>query len=354
MSRLTAELAARGHNVSLITMSAAKSDRYALSPGVERIALDMESVSRNGVEKVINTARRVVALGASIRKLRPDVIVSFVETTNVIVLLANLALRVPVVVSERSDPRRHRVGPETALLRIILYGMADALVVQTQSTLGWARGLPRQPPTYVIPNAMSVPPAAGVTEALRWKPFVLGVGRLSQEKGFDCLIRAFARVRPLRSELRLVILGEGRDREQLERLCAAEKVADAVHMPGHRATGEWLRHASIFVLPSRYEGFPNALGEAMAAAVPIVATRCQSGPEEMIEHGQSGLLVPVDDVDAMAQAIGQLATEAELARKLGESARQTAEKQFAPQSVWNRWEAVIQEAKLRRRGLAEF
>jgi glycosyltransferase involved in cell wall biosynthesis len=353
MSRLTAELAARGHSVSLITMSAAKSDRYALSPDVERIALDVESVSRNGLEKARNTARRVVALGASIRKLRPDVIVSFVETTNVIVLLANLALRVPVVVSERSDPRRHRVGRETALLRIILYGMADALVVQTQSTLGWARGLPRQPPTYVIPNAMSVPPAAGVTEVLRWKSFVLGVGRLSHEKGFDCLIRAFARARAVRSELRLVILGEGRDREKLERLCDEEKVADAVYMPGHRAAGEWLQHASMFVLSSRYEGFPNALGEAMAAALPIVATRCQSGPEEMIEHGRSGLLVPVDDVHAMAQAIRRLATEPELARTLGEGARQTAEKQFAPYTIWNRWEAVIHAARLRRRAFAE-
>lgn len=134
-------------------------------------------------------------------------------------------------------------------------------------------------------------------------PVVLGVGRLTRQKDFVTLIRAFAQVRRQRP-LRLIILGEGRDREALSQLAADEGVAADVAMPGFQANPyAWLAHASLFVLSSRWEGSPNALTEAMAVGVPVVSTDCRSGPRELLDGGRHAPLVPVGDVDALAAAM---------------------------------------------------
>jgi glycosyltransferase involved in cell wall biosynthesis len=174
--------------------------------------------------------------------------------------------------------------------------------------------------------------------------FILAVGRLSEEKGFDCLMRAFSLVRAEHPGLNLVILGEGRDRAKLESLRAELELNDCVLMPGHRAAAAWLQKASVFVLASRYEGFPNALAEAMAAGLPIVATRCRSGPEEMLEDGRDGFLVAVDDEQAMSERIKRLLGSQELRCAMGERARQVANTRFTPELIWAEWEKVIRSA----------
>jgi glycosyltransferase involved in cell wall biosynthesis len=134
-------------------------------------------------------------------------------------------------------------------------------------------------------------------------PVVLGVGRLTRQKDFASLIRAFAQVRRQRP-LRLIILGEGRDQDMLLQLAADEGVAADVALPGFQANPyAWLAHASLFVLSSRWEGSPNALTEAMAVGVPVVSTDCRSGPRELLDGGRYAPLVPVGDVDALAAAM---------------------------------------------------
>jgi glycosyltransferase involved in cell wall biosynthesis len=177
--------------------------------------------------------------------------------------------------------------------------------------------------------------------------YILAVGRLSHEKGFDSLLRAFAVLRAAEPGLKLVILGEGRDRAKLEALRAELKLDDSVLLPGHRPSTSWLNRAVMFVLSSRYEGFPNALAEAMAAGLPGVATRC-CGPEEMIQDGQDGFLVPVDDIDAMVARMRRLLSDKPLRELLGARARQVAETRFAPELIWNEWQNVIDQAIVNR------
>ena len=144
-------------------------------------------------------------------------------------------------------------------------------------------------------------------------PVILGVGRHHFQKGFDTLLRAFARVRQ-QMPARLVILGEGPERPNLERLAAELGVAADVDLPGFDPNPfRYMRRAGVFVLSSRYEGLPNVLIQALACGCPVVSTDCPSGPWEILDGGRYGALVPVDDVEAMAQAIvralsGQVAT----------------------------------------------
>lgn len=134
-------------------------------------------------------------------------------------------------------------------------------------------------------------------------PIVLGVGRLARQKNFPLLIDAFAAVRR-DTDARLVILGEGPERPHLERRIAEHGLADAVSLPGHVANPyAWMARAAVFVLSSSWEGFANVIAEALAVGTPVVATDCPSGPAEVLDGGEHGLLVPMDDAAAMADAI---------------------------------------------------
>jgi glycosyltransferase involved in cell wall biosynthesis len=134
-------------------------------------------------------------------------------------------------------------------------------------------------------------------------PIILGVGRLVRAKDYPTLLRAFAKLHSQR-DCRLVILGEGKERQNLAALARNLKVREYVDMPGHVANPfAYMSRAAQFVLSSAWEGSPNALIEALALGLPVVATDCRSGPREILANGRYGLLVPVGDVDALAEAI---------------------------------------------------
>ncbi|PWG64983.1 glycosyl transferase [Spiribacter halobius] len=134
-------------------------------------------------------------------------------------------------------------------------------------------------------------------------PVILGAGRLTRQKDFPTLIRAFATLRRHRPA-RLVILGEGGERGALERSIAELGLGDDVALPGHQKNPwAWMARASLFVLSSAWEGSPNVLTEAIACGTPVVATDCPSGPRELLEDGRYGHLVPVGDAAALAEAM---------------------------------------------------
>jgi glycosyltransferase involved in cell wall biosynthesis len=139
-------------------------------------------------------------------------------------------------------------------------------------------------------------------------PVILGVGRLTKAKDFPTLLKAFALVRK-EIDSRLVILGEGDDRKSLEKLSKDLDIEEYLWMPGFVDNPyKYMSKASVFVLSSIYEGLPTVLVEALALSCPVVSTDCPSGPDEILENGKYGKLVPVGDHIAMAQAIEEILT----------------------------------------------
>lgn len=138
------------------------------------------------------------------------------------------------------------------------------------------------------------------------RPVVMGIGGMRRQKDFQTLIAAFARAHRARSELRLIILGQGRRLRRLQQLAHKLCIADAVAFPGFVENPyAWLSRADLFVLSSLWEGSPNVLTEALALGIPAVATDCPSGPRETLQDGAFGPLVPMQDADAMATAMLQ-------------------------------------------------
>jgi glycosyltransferase involved in cell wall biosynthesis len=172
---------------------------------------------------------------------------------------------------------------------------------------------------------------------------VVGVGRLVRLKGFDLLIRAFARL-PRTLPARLVIIGEGAERPALERLIVELGVANRATLLGVQANPwKYMARAHVVVLPSRTEGLGNVIGEAMALSVPVVAARCSEGVGEYLDGGRCGLLVPPEDVSALAEALERVLTDDGLRRQLAQWGAERAEAFDLPRVV-PQYETLITEA----------
>lgn len=340
--------AERGRDVSVITIESTDRDFYPLDPRVRRTALGAAKHSDSIREAVANNVHRIRRLRGAIRDAEPDAVISFLTSTNVLALIAGKLARVPVIVSERIDPTQEPAPRVWSGLRRVVYPRAHAVVVQTPEVRAWAEAFLPSERVRAIPNPVLLPteafgdaqPADIPSERRR----VVAIGRLHRQKGFDTLIHAFAKCHAAEPAWSLTIIGEGDERPRLEALAADLGIAAAVEMPG-RVQNPFaiLRGAELFVLSSRYEGFPNVLLEAMAVGTPVIATDCRSGPGRIVRHGVDGILVPPDDVDAMADAMATLMRDDDQRRALGARAVEVRER-FSVDRVMSEWDRLVAQA----------
>jgi glycosyltransferase involved in cell wall biosynthesis len=343
MSILANHWARHGETVTLVTIDGDAGDFYSLDAQVRRVALNVLHDSKNIAEAVRLNALRLRKLRRVIAGIRPDAVISFMDSTNVLTLLATRGLAVPVVVAEHTDPRRQSSGREWDALRRWMYPRADAVILLSEALRGWAGGWIAPQRLHVIPNPVvtaNVP--AGMDTPFALPPrFVVGVGRLSPEKGFDLLLEAFARAAPVAWSL--VILGEGPERAALEKQVRQLGLYGRVSLPGAtRAVEAVLRRAALFVLSSHHEGFPMALVEAMNAGLSVVSFDCPVGPADIITHGVDGVLVPEGDVAALAAQMERLIHDAPERARLGESARASIQR-YSVEYVADQWAWLLGE-----------
>jgi GalNAc-alpha-(1->4)-GalNAc-alpha-(1->3)-diNAcBac-PP-undecaprenol alpha-1,4-N-acetyl-D-galactosaminyltransferase len=346
VARMANHWATRGDTVTVITLSSAACDTYSLEPSVARVALDLMRDSAGFVQALSNNLTRVQKLKAAIVDSRPDTVVSFTDRMNVVTLLACRSLPVDAVISERIDPSHQPFGPPWSWIRRWIYPRAQALVVQTQAVRRQMESVMRGRPIYVIPNAVDAPsdrPEPEPPRSSEGRLQLAAMGRLAPQKGFDLLIEAFSRAAEGQPNWSLSILGEGPERRRLEEQIHERRLDSQVRLLG------WvpdptsiLQRCDGFVLSSRYEGFPNALLEAMALGLPAISFDCPSGPAEIIQNGADGLLVPAGDIEALAAAIRRLLSDEPLRRQLGAEAVRVVER-FSSARYFERWEAVLRK-----------
>lgn len=339
MTLLANRWAQNGHTVSISTLFTPVRDHYALGGGIERQVIGLTGPAGSRLDAARLNVRRIQRVRRMLKALRPDVAVSFIDRMNVVVIAASLGLRLPVVVSERTDPRMETLDPLVRFLRARLYGRAAGVVAQTRNAAEWAADLVSRDRISIIPNPVMLDgprfeePGPNGT--------VVGIGRLGPEKGFDRLVEAFGRFAATHPSWLLRIHGEGPERASLERQVAATPVADRISLPGIAPSpAEALRGAGMFVLSSRHEGFPNVVLEAMALGVPTVAFACPSGPDEIITDGVDGLLVPPGNVAALAQAMSRVADDAELMNRLAKEGPGRAA-DFALDTIGHQWDELL-------------
>lgn len=302
----------RGCRVTLVTQSGPQSDAYPVPEGVDRRALGLAGASAGTLGGLMANARRIWALRRLIRKLRPNVVLGMMTTASVLAVAAARRLPCRVIATEHTHPPSQGLAPMWERMRRWAYPQAHAVVALTSGTASWLeRHVPGSQVT-VIPNAVRwpmesaepvlAPPARGGRRR------VLAVGRLHPHKGFDLLLRAFAQIAGYYPDWDLVILGEGDERESLQRQVDECNLTDRVSLPGRVGNlADWYADSDLYVLSSRVEGLSNTLIEAMASGLPAVAFDCETGPREIIRDGMDGVLVtPPEDDEALAAHMADL------------------------------------------------
>lgn len=309
MVTLANRFAEKGHRVDLVLASAKGTYLTEVGPGVR--VVDLKS------GRMLSS---VLPLARYLRRERPDAMLSAMHHVNIVAILARKLARATVrlVISERNSLANLQTthGVVMRVLMAILYPSADAVIAVTKAG---ARELLDafnliEAKVFSIPNPLDIERVKQLAlEPLDhpWfapgePPVILAVGRLAPQKDFSTLIEAFAL---LRSHLaaRLIILGEGPLREDLERLVRERGLADQVSMPGFQENPyKWMARCGLFVLCSRFEGFPNVLVQAMACGASVVSTDCPTGPNEILENGKYGRLVSVGDQVSLASAMEDL------------------------------------------------
>lgn len=347
MSTLANAWARRGVAVTLITLSDGANDAYQLDRKVRRVSLDLLRDSPHAIAALQNNWARIRRIRAAVRAAQSNVVVSFSTTTNMLAILSCLGTGIPAIVSERTSVADLPPLGIWAMFYRPVYRRAAAVVSLTDRGALWLEGR-LQRAVAVIPNPLflehsdrGVTDAETAVSAVGCRRILLAMGRLNRVKGFDLLLKAFAEVAPHQREWALVILGEGSERQALERQARGLGIGDCVFMPGFLSDpSAAIARADAFVLSSRHEGMPMALLEAMGCGLPVISFDCPTGPAELIEHEVDGLLVPREDEAALAKALARVMSDASLRQRLGERAR-AVQSRFSVESVIARWDALL-------------
>ncbi len=353
--RVTATLvnhwAAKGWRVTVATLASTAQDFYELHPAVKRLALDVAGESTTPLAAIANNWLRVRALRHLLKQEQPHVALAMMSTANVLLGLAAMGLRGLVTVgSERTYPPRFPLGRSWELMRAQLYARLDAMVALTNESADWLRRHTRASCVVVIPNAAPwplplQPPHLRPPVKAPGQRLLLAVGRLSEQKGFGKLLEAWQQLAADFPQWQLVILGEGPDRQALQAQAAGLGLAGSVSLPGRAGNvGQWYEAADLYVMSSRFEGFPNTLAEAMAHGLPAVSFDCDTGPRDIIRDEVDGLLVPPGDVAALAAALRRLMSDAALRAAFSARATDVRER-FSLAHVAGKWEQLFEELR---------
>lgn len=333
MERVMTEIAwnfSRRNDIELHLLMFGK-DRNIFYDIPQNIIIHKPSFQYTNGQRVWFTLRTILYIRKELRQLRPDRILSFGNYWNSLVLLSTIGMRLKIYVSDRSKPDKD-MGKLQNWLRRKLYPKASGIVAQTHKALEISQRMALNDNIVVIGNPIR---SIDLGNNRQREKIILSVGRLINTKHYDRLINIFAEIDNL--DWKLYIVGGDALRlhnsEKYKRQIADLHLEQKVVMTGMQKDVEQYYHsASIFVFPSSSEGFPNVIGEAMSAGLPVVSYDCIAGPSDMIEDGKNGFLVPVFDDDTMKERLLYLMENESERNAMGDYARESIKK-FSSETI---------------------
>ena len=342
--------AEKGWSVVIVTVAGLDQDFYELHPAIRRIALGLDADSPNVFIAVKNNLKRLAALRAVLNREQPDIALSMMSTANCLLAIAALGTMIPSIGAERIYPPKLPIGRLWSWVRKKTYHLLVSVTALTWESARWLQRYTTAQKVLVIPNSVTYPLVKGnpIVNPNRFltltnNKLLLSVGRLEPQKGFDRLLDVFAELSLCFSDWYLVILGEGECREELEKKTIELGLVGRVFWLGVVGNvGDWYETADIYVMISRFEGFPNTLLEAMAYGLPVVSVDCETGPRDIIRHGVDGLLVSQDDQAALVDALRKFMEDDALRQRYSKRAVEVRER-FSMERVVQKWESLFHE-----------
>ena len=321
-------------DIALLLKNEVDYNQFPLDKSIRIIDL-----SESDSSYIRNAFKWIKSIRAYVNHTKPNCIVSFVGRINALVLTSTIGLHVPVIVSERNDPRHDGRGRIMQAYCSLIYQRAAAVIFQTEYEKScFSNSLNKK--SYVIPNPVSVSNVGGIKP----NPFEISTaGRLEPQKNHKMLIDAISIVKETHPAVRCEIYGEGSLQYELEERIKQLGLENHVHLPGTKTDINMLvSRSSIFVMTSNYEGLSNALIEAMMLGKACITTD-YCGSTELIHDNENGLIVHRGEARELADKIIKLFEDGDLRSKLSINAKKTAEK-YNSKTVLKDWERTITQA----------
>lgn len=333
MTLLANQMAEDGYNVVMI-LCIQTEDIYILNKKVKTIHLREDNSNRFKMRMT-----RLKELRAALKREKPDVVISFMSQINMYSLIASLGLNTRIIVSERADPKQrskmHRIGES------ILYTyFADRVVFQTEFVKQYFNSRVQQK-SIIIANPIDTNMLPSWNEKREYS--IAGIGRLTSQKNFELLISAFAEFDQIVPGYTLHIFGDGPLLEQLKKTACDKNLSKKVVFHGYvNNIAEQIYKYSMYVSTSNFEGISNAMLESMAMGIPTICTDCPvGGARMMIRNGVNGLLIPMNDRNALVNAMVNIANDDMLAKSISHAAIQIGDDLKLP-SIAKQWEDLIE------------
>lgn len=317
---------------------------YPLDERIRFVSANYEVDRRNKVTRLVSLGRNFLrAIGfvrERVNEIQPDIVFSLLEETDIVTFFALIGKKHIVrLCSERNDPTKRNTLIQTVLNRI--YSRCDCLICQSETVAKYYRKIPEER-KVVIPNPVDFSAYPDrVAEGTQTR--IVAAGRLRPQKNFRLLIDSFAAIASQYPQVKLTIYGEGVQRTELEARVQELGLESRIELPG--ASQDLLvdiRDAAIFVMSSDYEGFPNALVEAIAMGIPVISTDFPTGVAREIIAKDVGLIVPCGDQIAMSGAIKSLLSDEEV-RQIIRKEGWKCLSQFETENIVQNWKTVIDQ-----------
>ena len=333
LSNLANHWSRLGHDIVLATFTNAESF-YDLDREIKHLKLGLDSKSIKEKKVFFNNIFRINSIKRSIESEEVDVIISFMTNANVLSTISSKLTNVPILISERTNHKSLR-SKIWRVLRRLFYPFSDALIVQShydKEKYSFHKNC------TIIHNPLYVSNQFG---DIKKENIILAVGRLEYLKGFDMLIEALSYINL--KGWRVIILGEGDYRQKLEEQIFKNGLDSFVEMAGNRQDIEkYYKRASIFVLSSRVEGFPNVLIEAMSYGCASIAFDCLTGPRDIIDDKKNGLLIKEESIDELSSAIEYLIDNPTEIDRISHSGKDINNK-LAIEKISDKWLSIISD-----------
>ncbi|WP_417213414.1 glycosyltransferase family 4 protein [Bizionia sp.] len=316
---------------------------YELDSRIKHISCK-ESYNKNMrfIDSLTNNVYMIGSLYRILKKEQISVAIGFMTTTNIYTIIASKFARIPCLISERTHPDYDPLSNFWIKIRKKTYPYCTKLIVQTAGIKSYFSKFLNPEKLAIIKNPLADSLIAFRDESKQKENIILSVGRLDPVKNQRLLIEAFSEMEI--DNWKIQIVGEGELRSELQALINDLNLENSVELVGSvDNVHDYYNKARIFAFTSNFEGFPNALIEAMAFGLPCISTNCPSGPNEVIDDGENGFLIPVGDKNMLKRKLEILITQPELGERFGASAKASTTK-FETKHISEQWKHLITEA----------
>ena len=304
---------------------------------INYVPLGASEKSTNIISAIFNNINRVFLIRKILKTKRNSTLLCFLPSTNIIGLIANFFLRNCVIISERNNVKKQPIGLIWSILRFIFYRFANIITCNSKETKKYLNNFTSKKKIKYIPNYVKV------KKNIKTNPqkIILSIGRMHAQKGFDILINGFKKSNACKSGWKLVLIGNGPDRQKLMFLVKKLNLKKYVRFINFTNPDIWFKKAGIFALLSRYEGMPNVVLEASSYKLPILISNQTGGALDFIKNNESGLILKNTSFYEVSNNINKLIDSSILRKKIGNKAFKKINYFSDFEKIYKYWNEII-------------